>query len=158
MVNVYFNGRRYVWKINRVNEYFEGDHAGKSCGVAPAFYLKKSAIDRVTRSGRIILKAEEKLKEFETLEDLQSDEELQEMGRYEWQKVKLNGEEVFACSTNQQYEDILWGKTYEMLDELYKHFEINESPNGDLCSEVRDLILERLEKDGIKFVDVFDEY
>ena len=80
------------------------------------------------------------------------------MGRYEWQRVKLNGEEVFACSTNQQYEDILWGKTYEMLGDLYEHYEIDESPNGDLCSEVRDLILERLEKDGIKFVDVFDEY
>ena len=158
LVNVFFNGRRYVWKINRVNEYFEGDHAGKSCGVAPAFYLKKSAIDRVTRSGRIILKAEGKLKEFETLKDLQSNEELQKMGRYEWQRVKLNREEVFACTTNQQYEDILWGKTYEMLGDLYEHFEIDKIPDEDLCSEVRDLILERLEKDGIKFVDVFDEY
>ena len=64
LVNVFFNGRRYVWKINRVNEYFEGDHAGKSCGVAPAFYLKKSAIDRVTRSGRIILRSSKNLRHW----------------------------------------------------------------------------------------------
>ena len=99
------------------------------------------------------------MKEFKTLEEMRDDEELQYMGRYQWQKVKVNGEEVFACSTNQQYEDILWGGTYEMLDKLFEHFELKgKFDASDYAPTIRDNILEMLEDEGIKFVDVYDEY
>ena len=99
------------------------------------------------------------MKEFKTLEEMQNDEELQSMGRYQWQKVKLNGEEVFACSTNQQYEDIIWGGIYDMLDNLFEHFEIKrEFSASDYASDIRDKVLEMLEENGIKLVDVCDEY
>lgn len=45
-----------------------------------------------------------------------------------------------------------------MLQNLYTHFCIEKEPSADLCSDVRDFILERLQEQGIKLVDVFDEY
>ena len=90
---------------------------------------------------------------------MQNDEELQTMGRYQWQKVKVNGEEVFACSTDQQYEDILWGGAYAMLDDLFEHFEVKgKFDASDYAPDIRDYILEMLKDEGIKFVDVYDEY
>lgn len=97
------------------------------------------------------------MKNFNSIEALQNNEELQKMGRYCWEKVKLNGEEVFACTTNQQYEDIIWSFVNEMLINLFMHFNINEDTE-DHASEIRNLILDYLEENGIKFVDVFDEY
>lgn len=99
------------------------------------------------------------MKEFKTLEEMRNDEELQSMGRYQWQKAKINGEEVFVCSTDQQYEDIIWGGVYETLNNLFKHFELESEFNAsDYASDIRDNILERLEDEGIKFVDVYEEY
>ena len=96
--------------------------------------------------------------EFKTREELQSCEELQHMGRYEWQTVKLNGKEVIACTTNQQYEDIIWGGLYEIFEELNKYYGL-EISSSDFASAIRNEILERLENsEGIEFVDVFDEY
>ena len=99
------------------------------------------------------------MKEFKTLEEMRDDEELQSMGRYQWQKAKVNGEEVFVCSTDQQYEDIIWGGIHEMLDNLFEHFELkSEFDASDYASDIRDKVLEMLEDEGIKFVDVYEEY
>ena len=99
------------------------------------------------------------MREFKSIEELQDDEKLQKMGRYCWEKVKLNGKEVFACSTNQQYEDIIWSETYEMLEHLFRHFNIKDDFDlVELASLTRDFVLETLVDKGIKFVDVYDEY
>ena len=98
------------------------------------------------------------MKEFDTLEKLKNNPDLQDMDRYSWEKVMLKGRPVYACTTNQQYEDILWGGAYTMLTEFNQHFHIPEDPSADLCSDVRDFILERLQEQGIELVDVFDEY
>lgn len=99
------------------------------------------------------------MKEFKTIKELRADKELLAMGRYQWQKVKLNGEQVYACTTNQQYEDILWGGAYDVLEKLYQYYKLDVSEiDEDLCSDIRDLILERLEKEGIKFRDIYEEY
>ena len=95
--------------------------------------------------------------EFNTKEELQSCEELRNMGRYQWQKVKLEGREVIACTTNQQYEDIIWGKLHSIFEELNEYYG-TDIWSDDLASVIRDEILERLENEGIEFVDVFDEY
>ena len=95
--------------------------------------------------------------EFKTKEELQNCKELQKMGRYQWQTVMLNGKEVIACSTNQQYEDIIWGGVYELLEKISKYYE-REIDSVDIASDVRDYILEILENEGIEFVDVYDEY
>lgn len=97
---------------------------------------------------------------FKTLEELQSNEELRYMGRYCWKKVKLNEKEVFACTTNQQYEDIIWSETHEMLKHLFEHFNIDDKDDVsyDYASRIRDYVLELLEANGVEFVDVFDEY
>lgn len=100
-----------------------------------------------------------RMKKFNSLEELQNDPELQKMCRYCWQKVELAGEEVFACTTNQQYEDILWGGAFEMLNQLCEHFRIeDEVDTSDFASIIREFVLDTLEERGIKFVDVFDEY
>lgn len=98
--------------------------------------------------------------EFNSKQELQNNKELQNMGRYCWKKVKLEGKEVFACTTNQQYEDIIWSETYETLKHLFKHFniDIDDDNISDYSSSIRDFVLQLLEKDGIKFVDVFHEY
>lgn len=98
------------------------------------------------------------MKDFSTLEELKNDPDLHAMGRYCWEKVLLQGKPVYACTTDEQYENILWGGVYELLTEFNQHFSIPKEPSGELCSEVRDLILERLEEQGIELVDVFDEY
>lgn len=98
--------------------------------------------------------------EFDNIEDLQNNKDLQNMGRYCWDKVKLNGKEVFACTTNQQYEDIIFGETYEMLKHLFEHFNINTEQQdiADYTTSIRDFVLDLLRENGIEFVDVFDEY
>lgn len=45
-----------------------------------------------------------------------------------------------------------------MLTEFNQHFNIPKEPSADLCSDVRDFILERLQEQGVELVDVFDEY
>lgn len=99
------------------------------------------------------------MKKFNNVEELQNDPELQKMCRYCWEKVELEGKEVFACTTNQQYEDILWGGAFEMLNQLCEHFRIeDEIDTSDFASIVRDFVLDTLEERGIILVDVFDEY
>ena len=100
------------------------------------------------------------MKEFKTVEELRNDEELQGMCRSEWRKVKLNGKEVYACTTDQQYEDIICGGIYEMLENLFNHLEINTEFSfvGDFVPDMRDLILGNLKENGIEFVDVYEEY
>ena len=100
----------------------------------------------------------DKIKNFESLEALKNDSELMDMDSYSWKKVLLKGKPVYVCTTNQQYEDILWGGTYDMLTEFNQHFQIPEEPSVELCSDVRDFILERMQEQGIELVDVFDEY
>lgn len=80
------------------------------------------------------------------------------MCRYEWKKVKLNGKEVFACTTNQQYEDIIWGSLNEMFNELFDRYELTDECAADWASSIRDVILDTLSDNGIIFEDVFDEY
>ena len=81
------------------------------------------------------------------------------MCRSDWRIVKLEGRKVYACTTNQQYEDIIWGGAYQILKELFKHFEIEDLEPTDYASDIRDYILfEILEKKGIEFADVYDEY
>ena len=46
-----------------------------------------------------------------------------------------------------------------MLDKLFEHFELKgKFDASDYASDIRDNILEMLEDEGIKFVDVYDEY
>ena len=100
------------------------------------------------------------MKEFKTLEELRNDEELQYMGRYQWRKVKVNGKEVYACTTDQQYEDIICSGIYEMLENLFKHFEISTENLfiSDFIPDMRDLIIGNLKENEIEFVDVYEEY
>ena len=95
---------------------------------------------------------------FNTEEELKACKELQNMGRYEHQNVMLDGKEVIACTTNQQYEDIIWGAVYDMLEELEKEYEFS-TDKSDIAAETRDFVLDKLKKySKVEFVDVFDEY
>ena len=47
---------RDAWYVNGVAGCLSGDHVRCICRVAPAFYLKKSAIDHINDDGEIILK------------------------------------------------------------------------------------------------------
>ena len=100
------------------------------------------------------------MKEFKTVEEMRNDEELQSMCRSEWQKVKINGKEMFACTTDQQYEDIICSGIYNMLCELFEHFESSTEDLfvSGLVFDMRDLILGNLKENGIEFVDVYEEY
>lgn len=99
------------------------------------------------------------MKEFNSVEELRNDEELQSLGRYSWQKVKLNGKEVFVCSTDQQYEDIVCAGVDEMLCDLFEHFGLSENHDTiDFIPDIRDFVLKKLKEDGIEFVDVYEEY
>lgn len=98
------------------------------------------------------------MKKFNTVEELKRDSDLQNMSRNGWTKVLLKGKPVYACTTDQQYEDILWGGAHDILTEFNKHFQISEEPSLELCSDIRDFILEKLKEQGIELVDVLDEY
>lgn len=100
------------------------------------------------------------MKEFKTVEELRNDEELQSMCRSEWRKVKLSGKEVFACTTDQQYEDIICGGIYDMLYNLFRHFNISTEDMfiSDFIPDMRDLIIGNLKENGIEFVNVYEEY
>ena len=98
---------------------------------------------------------------FNSIDELQDCDELRSMGRYQHCEVMLEGRKVIACTTNQQYEDIIWGALNEMFEELASEYDNDKLQNFacDLSSEVRDIVLEKLEKTcGIEFVDVFNEY
>ena len=98
------------------------------------------------------------MKSFNTLDEVKSDKNLQSMGRYDWEKILLNGKEVFACTTVQQYEDIVWGGVYGIFYNLFNHFQIADDVPEDLVLEIRDNILKELKSYGIEFVDICDEY
>lgn len=96
--------------------------------------------------------------EFNNVEELQNCKELQNMGRYNYEYVKLNGKEVIACTTNQQYEDIIWGGVQDILEQIDSYYGTDVA-SSDIASQTRDFILERLnDMCGIEFVDVFNEY
>lgn len=96
--------------------------------------------------------------EFNNIEELQNCKELQNMGRYNYEYVMLNGKKVIACTTNQQYEDIIWGGVQDILEQIDAYYGTDVA-SGDIASMTRDFILERLnDMYKIKFVDVFNEY
>lgn len=98
---------------------------------------------------------------YSSIEELRTDEELQNMSRYEYKKVILDGKPVFACTTNQQYEDILWSGVNDALRKFEDHFGLTGEDIldvDDFSSEIRDIILDRYEKRGIRLVDVFENY
>ena len=96
--------------------------------------------------------------EFNDVEELRDCKELQNMARYQYKVVKLEGKEAIVCPTNQQYEDIIWGGIQNILEEIDDVYKTNVS-SGDLAALTRDFILNSLEDGyGVRFVDVFDEY
>lgn len=97
---------------------------------------------------------------YSSIEELRADEELQNMSRYAYKKVLLEGKPVFACTTNQQYEDILWGGINDTLVKFEEHFGMrgNILDVDDLTSEIRDFILDKYERREVKLVDVFTQY
>ena len=66
------NNNRYAWYVDNASGDLDDDCGNVSCVnyVAPAFYLKKSAIDHITDDGEIILKPAEQ-KENNEKENLQ---------------------------------------------------------------------------------------
>ena len=98
------------------------------------------------------------MKNFNTVEQLREDPKLKTMSRYQWEKVLLDGKEVYACTTNQQYEDILYGGFEQVVKELFEHFQIQDAYPGDYATILREYLLRELEKDGYTFVDVYEEY
>lgn len=95
---------------------------------------------------------------FNSIEEIQNDERFKLMNRNDYEKVKLNGKEVIVCSTNQIYEDIIWGRIYEMLEELDDKFDLGIEIS-DLSSNIRDDVLDKLyQYERVEFVDVYDEY
>ena len=76
------------------------------------------------------------MKKFDSIEELKNDTVLQDMDRYGWTKVLVKGKPVYACTTDQQYEDILWGGTHEILKKFNEHFQIPEEPSLELCSDI----------------------
>lgn len=97
--------------------------------------------------------------EFNTVEELRSCKELQSMSRYENRKVKLAGKEVFACTTNQQYEDIIYDAACDIVTRLNLQFgKLFDCPE-EIATDIRDVVLEKLKKDyDVLFVDVFEDY
>lgn len=98
---------------------------------------------------------------YSSIEELRADKELQNMSRYAYKKVLLEGKPVFACTTNQQYEDILWDGINSTLCKFEEHFGLIEEiilDVDDLTSEIRDFILDKYERRGVKLVDVFTQY
>ena len=95
---------------------------------------------------------------FNSIDELRKDEDLRRMNRYCHQRVKLKGKEVIACTTNQQYEDIIWGGAQDILEALDDRYG-TKIADSDLATDIRDFILARLESEfDVKFVDVFTEY
>ena len=95
---------------------------------------------------------------FDSIDELRDNKKLQSMCRYEHKNVILNGKEVIACTTDQQYEDIIWGHMYDMFDELSKKYNVDFDKEY-ASSYLRDYVLEYLEDNcGLRFVDVYDEY
>ncbi len=97
--------------------------------------------------------------EFKTIEDLRNSKELRDMGEYQHQEVWLDGKEVIACTTNQQYDDIIWVGIYEIIEKLKSEYDLENVEECDIASETRDFILEKLSEDyKIEFVNIYDEY
>lgn len=57
---------RYAWYINSAGGDLRGGYVRRLCRVAPAFYLRKSAIDHITDDGKIVLKPAEQKGKFVT--------------------------------------------------------------------------------------------
>lgn len=95
--------------------------------------------------------------EFNNVKEIKDCEELQKLGKYEHTRVMLNGEEVIVCGTDMAYEDQIWSRSYLLISELSKRFELDVCLT-DFATDMRDSVLSLLENYGVTFVDVFDEY
>jgi len=105
-------------------------------------------------------KETEVLREYSSVEEMRKDEELQNMGRYCHTKAKIAGKEVIVCTTNQQYDDLIWGTMYDLLISLNNEYDLKIGRlTNDIASELRDRVIEHLEDNfNVIFVDVFEEY
>ena len=98
------------------------------------------------------------MREYNSIEELKADKELQTMSRYAHVKARINGKEVIVCRTNQQYEDIIWGGVYDVMEKLNEKYGLTVD-TCNYASEIRDIILGKLSDEyDVHFVDIFDEY
>lgn len=87
-------------------------------------------------------------------------------GKYQFEKIKVNSENVILCGTDQAFEEVLWGDAYEMVGDFCKKFgsaDIKEDDYSDfatdLASKIRDLVIKEYEEEHkVRFLNIWDEY
>ena len=95
---------RYAWYVNDVGGDLSGSNVRRLCRVAPAFYLKKSAIDHITDDGEIILKPEEQKGKFVTDGSVKY-----HLAGNDWYAVMEDNDKVMLVDTDGEINGIeLW--------------------------------------------------
>ena len=107
-----------------------------------------------------------RLKSFQS--DLQAVEYGREnnFGKHQFEKIKVNDENVILCGTDQAFEEVLWGDAYKFVEDFCKKFgpaDIEEDDYSDfatdLASKIRDLVIKEYEEEHkVRFLNVWDEY
>lgn len=87
-------------------------------------------------------------------------------GKHQFEKIIVNGEDVFLCGTDQAVEENLWGGAYELVEDFCKRFGPEDMEEDDymdfatdLASKIRDLVIKEYEEEHkVRFLNVFKEY
>lgn len=83
--------------------------------------------------------------------------------KYSYEPVSIDGKKYLLCCDNRVYEEEIWGVAYALLENHANKVGRNNIPalfsSNDLASELRDLIIDFIEKQSeVEYLDAFEEY
>ncbi len=93
-------------------------------------------------------------------DDMEAKEYGKNFGKYEFEKIKVEDEDVILCGTDQAVETDLWGGALELVENFCRMLgTVDKDFETDMASKIRDLVISEYEKDKkVRFLNVYDEY
>ena len=127
------SGYRCAWKVYSTSGNLDFDCVGNLCRVAPAFYLKKAAIDHITDDGEIVLKPAEQKGEFVTDGSVKY-----HLAGNDWYAVMQDGDKVMLVDTDCKIYDKKLGTPWSDGDWENKEENVNGQAILDYCNDLVD--------------------
>ena len=124
---------RYAWYVNDVGGDLSGSNVRRLCRVAPAFYLKKSAIDHITDDGEIILKPAEPKSKFVTDGSVKY-----HLAGNDWYAVMEDDKKIMLVDTDCKIADKKLGAPWSDGDWENKEENVNGQAILDYCNNLID--------------------
>ena len=124
---------RDAWYVNGAGGDLNYSNVRRLCRVAPAFYLKKDAIDHVTKDGKIVLKPAEQKGKFVT-----DGSKTYRLAGNDWYAVMEDDDKVMLVDTDCKIADEKLGAPWSDGDWENKEENVNGQAILDYCNNLVD--------------------